>query len=93
MNLTTRQEVQITTDPSRQWLPRISGDQVVWIDERNGNWDMYGHNLSYQKEYQVSSGQDNEAWPDISNGTVVYVEYVKRTQLNLMVIKMPDVVR
>jgi hypothetical protein len=68
------------------------GDQVVWIDERNGTGICMGI-ISYQKEYQVSSGQDNEAWPDISNGTVVYVEYVKRTQPNLMVIKMPDVVR
>ncbi len=54
---------------------------------------MYGYNLSSRKEYQISSGQDNEAWPDISNETVVYVEYAKRTQPYLMVIKMPDVVR
>ncbi len=35
-------EFQITFDPAGQGFPAIYGDIVVWEDDRNGNWDIYG---------------------------------------------------
>ena len=33
-------ETQITTHTSSQLNPDIYGDQIVWQDDRNGNWDI-----------------------------------------------------
>jgi beta propeller repeat protein len=35
--------------------PAISGDTVVWQDNRNGNWDIYGCDLSQLADQSVSS--------------------------------------
>lgn len=39
-------ETQITTDPAWQWNPAVSGNIIVWTDDRNGNWDIYMAELS-----------------------------------------------
>jgi beta propeller repeat protein len=36
-----RIEFQITNDLSWQYMPSIHESKVVWIDERNGNKDIY----------------------------------------------------
>jgi beta propeller repeat protein len=35
------QETQITTNPDQQYRPHVYGDNVVWVDHRNGNTDIY----------------------------------------------------
>ena len=39
----TPQEFQITSDESFQGWPAMYQDIVVWMDDRNGNWDIYGY--------------------------------------------------
>ena len=39
--ITTGEIQQITSDNAAQYLPQISGDRIVWMDNRSGNWDIY----------------------------------------------------
>ncbi|MHC4432636.1 MAG: hypothetical protein ACYTBS_12425, partial [Planctomycetota bacterium] len=40
-NLTTRRQFGITGDAGDQINPAISGNTVVWQDNRDGNWQIY----------------------------------------------------
>ncbi len=51
-------EFQITTDLNDQLFPSIHGDIVVWEDDRNGNSDIYGYNLSTNQEFQITDNLD-----------------------------------
>lgn len=47
VNLSTvNQEFPVTTNPEDQLWPAISKDIVVWRDYRNGDWNIYGCNIS-----------------------------------------------
>ncbi len=58
-----------------QWQPRISGSKVVWMDYRNGNWDIFEKDISDGLERQLTAGGDNE-FPDISGNIVVWRSYL-----------------
>jgi beta propeller repeat protein len=57
-------EIQVTTGPKEQISPLISGNLIVWIDQRNwdgqsdrylrGN-DVYGYDLSTGQEFPISA--------------------------------------
>lgn len=65
-------ETRLTTDPDDQGAPRISGDRVIYEDDRNGNFDIYLYDLSTNTETQITSDPDNQTMPDISGDRVVY---------------------
>jgi len=44
--LTTGQETPITTNTASQYGPAIYADKIVWADKRNGNSDIYMHDLT-----------------------------------------------
>ena len=67
-------EYQITTDEHNQRLPAIYGDIVVWHDNRNGNWDIYGYNLSEPEEFQITEDPANQLYPAIYGYIVVWVD-------------------
>lgn len=46
---------QITADPAIQFDPSISGDIVVFTDDRNGNDDVYYIDLADLSETRVTS--------------------------------------
>jgi beta propeller repeat protein len=58
-------EFQITTDENSQWLPDIYGDIVVWTDDRNGNYDIYGYNLLTKEEFQITADEADQKSPAI----------------------------
>lgn len=70
-------ETRITTNPSNSQNPAIYGNNIVWQDDRNGNWDIYIYNLSTHQEIHTTnkSNQTNPAiygdkvvWQDDRNG-------------------------
>ncbi|MGC1120123.1 MAG: hypothetical protein WBA22_03430 [Candidatus Methanofastidiosia archaeon] len=67
-------DVQITTHPAGQMQPAVYRDSVVWTDERNGNQDIYGYDLSTKEEFQITSSSFPEFSPDIYGDIVVWVE-------------------
>ncbi|GAF88881.1 unnamed protein product, partial [marine sediment metagenome] len=82
-NLATEEEFAICTDPANQTSPAVSGDIVVWRDERNdyteggfayNNIDIYGYNLSTQTEFPVCTAPGNQITPAISGDIVVWTD-------------------
>lgn len=57
--------------------PDIAGPVVVWTDNRNGNLDIYGRNLSTRKEFAVCTKPAQQDNPSVtryvSGGKVKYV--------------------
>lgn len=47
-------EFQITSELHDQKWPAIYENIVVWMDSRNGNWDIYGFNLATGEEFQIT---------------------------------------
>ncbi|MCL0041263.1 hypothetical protein M1N08_00740 [Dehalococcoidia bacterium] len=43
--MAARFEFAISTNHAEQWHPAISGNILVWMDRRNGKWDIYGARL------------------------------------------------
>ena len=35
-------------------MPDVNGTKVVWMDNRSGNWDVYGFDLVTKKEFKIS---------------------------------------
>lgn len=68
------QEFRITTDRHSQCFPAIYGDIVVWEDDRNGNDDIYGYDLSTSTEFQITTDTDDQWSPTIYGNIVVWAD-------------------
>ena len=70
------EEFALVTDPAEQGRPAISGNIVVWQDERNGNYDIYGYNLCRGKEFSICTEPDEHGNldPAISGDVVVWTD-------------------
>jgi beta propeller repeat protein len=71
-DLSTKKETQITTNESDQMGPAIYGDRIVWIDSRNGNWDIYMYDLSTKKENQITTNPSDSLYPAIYGDRIVW---------------------
>jgi beta propeller repeat protein len=65
-------EFPVCTDANGQRNPAISGNIIVWEDDRNGNWDIYGYDISTQTEFQITTNTADQTSPAISGHTVVW---------------------
>lgn len=75
VNIADPQSPQVTviaTGPAVQVHPDISGHLVVWQDDRNGNWDIYGYNLITRQEFQITTEGADQTRPAISSTLVVW---------------------
>ena len=73
-NLSNAEELVISDG---QWLekdPDISGNTVVWADNRNGNWDIYAYNLQTRKELAITTDPEDQFSPAIDGIIVVWVD-------------------
>lgn len=64
-------EEQLTSDPASQENPDISGDLIVYQDNRNGNWDIYLMKYGYP-ENRITTNTGNQTSPRISGNKIVY---------------------
>ena len=72
----------ICTAPRSQLFPAISGETVVWTDKRNmpkarllaphQNSDIYGYDLSTQREFPICTAKGAQDHPDVAGGIVVW---------------------
>ena len=65
-----------------QQAPDISGHLVVWEDNRNGNFDIYGYNLITRQAFQITTNGADQTNPAIS-GTLVVWEDSRVTPVNI----------
>jgi beta propeller repeat protein len=68
-------EVKIGTSESVQGHPSISGDRIVWQDNRNGNEDIYLWNLATQTETRITTDPNDQENPSISGNWIVWEDY------------------
>jgi beta propeller repeat protein len=57
-----------------QQAPDISGHLIVWEDNRNGNWDIYGYNRVTQQEFQITTHTGDQTQPAVSGSLVVWTD-------------------
>lgn len=60
-NRKTQQVFAICTADGDQSNPAISGDIVVWQDDRSGNWDIYGADLAQVPGSGAGAGEQTSA--------------------------------
>ncbi|MFC1635665.1 right-handed parallel beta-helix repeat-containing protein [Planctomycetota bacterium] len=66
----------ICSDPARQFDPAISGDFVVWTDERNDEGDIYGADISDPeniREMVIVKAPGGQQQPAIDGALIVYI--------------------
>jgi TolB protein len=67
---------QISTSQYNQYVPDVSGDLVVWQDDRGfgtgTGWDIYGTNLKTGKEFLVTDAAGDQFDPVINGNVVVW---------------------
>ncbi|MGD8501438.1 MAG: right-handed parallel beta-helix repeat-containing protein, partial [Phycisphaerales bacterium] len=76
-NLNDIKVFTICSDPARQYDPAISGNIVVWTDERNDGGDIYGADISDMeniRELAIVKAGNNQRQPDIAGCLIVYVD-------------------
>ena len=78
--------------------PDISGNLIVWQDDRNGDWDIYGYNLTTRQEFLISDDQPNQTVfsdqtnPAISGTTVVWQDNLGgKMNIYMALLSGPDV--
>ena len=67
----------ICSDSDRQYDPAISGNVVVWTDERNDRGDIYGADISETtniRELVIARANDRQQQPDIDGCLIVYIQ-------------------
>ena len=67
-------EFTITIDPYNQYDPAIYDDIVIWVDERNGNSDIYGYNLSTREEFPITTNPFEQYFPAIYEKIIVWTD-------------------
>ena len=87
-------EFAIVNNEAEQTNPDIDRNIVVWQDNRNGDWDIYGYNLTTRREFQITDNPHDQTNPDISGNTVVWEDSRDgNLQIFAMVLDGPEVAR
>ena len=67
----------VCTAPQRQYDPSISGNWVIWTDERNDAGDIYGADISNPNaihEFEVWVGRGRQLQPDIDAPLIAFID-------------------
>ncbi len=62
----------VCTGAGTEGSPAVSGTTVVWDDNRNGNWDIYGRDVATGREFPICTAAGDQLNPAISGGIVVW---------------------
>jgi beta propeller repeat protein len=73
-DVSRHKETQLTTHGSAEYpTPAIYGNNIAWVDGRNGNDDIYVNDLSKHQETHTTNGS-TQTWPDIYGNRVVWMD-------------------
>lgn len=73
-NLETKEELQITDNPSQQGKPGIYKNTIVWHDKRHDNWDIYLYDLIKGEERRLTDDPADQFSPVIYGNRIVWVD-------------------
>ena len=79
-------ELRLTDHPGSQRFPSISGQKIVWQDDRNGNWDIYLYDMGTGQTRRLTDDPKDQVSPRISGNRVVWEDY-----RNSGVLENPDI--
>jgi beta propeller repeat protein len=74
-SVSTGQISAICKAPGDQSHPVVSGNYVVWQDNRSGNPDVYVYSLSQEVELPLDAGPYQSMYPDISGNIIAWDAY------------------
>jgi beta propeller repeat protein len=90
-DLQTGQIKRITNNPGGQYYPVIFDQWIVWSDNRDGQFDLYGYNLKRQAEIRLTDTPENETRPYINGPWVAYMEDAAGAQkINLRLLNLAN---
>jgi len=74
LNIATGQKFTVTEGHSDTSRPRLSGNIVVWADNRAGgeDWNIYGYDIATQTELVISTAPGRQQDPQIDGNLVVW---------------------
>lgn len=76
--------LHLTNETMNEDNPIIDGNRIVWQDYRNGNWNIYMHDLSTDTATQIYPSTSNQYVPDIEGDIITWIEYVDLYQQVMM---------
>jgi len=65
-------EFAVAANEFSQMNPDIDNNIIVWQDNRNNNWDIFGYNLTTREEFQITDDSHDQTNPAISGNIVVW---------------------
>ena len=68
-------QLRLTNNAYDQQSPAVSGTNVVWQDNRNGNWDIYLYDGMTGATRQLTSNASDQMSPQIAGRYVVWEDY------------------
>lgn len=77
--ITPGETIPITDHAGVQTNPDISGEIVVWSDDRSGTPEIYGHDLRTGEEFAIATGGPPKSLPEIEGQIVTWFEGQPRT--------------
>jgi beta propeller repeat protein len=87
-------EFAITPSEFTQTNPDIDGNIIVWQDNRNNNWDIFGYNLTTRKEFQITDDANDQTGPAISGSVVAWQDNRNgNSQIYAAILDGPDLAR
>jgi len=87
-------EFVIAASEAEQTNPDIDRNIVVWQDNRNGDWDIYGYNLTTRQEFRITDNPHDQTNPAVSGNTVVWEDSRDRNlQIYAIILDGPEAAR
>lgn len=76
-NLSTNEEIEVTTHARKQEEPSISGSRVVWVDRRHGYRDIFYRDIDDTggDDVRITDEPEWQYLPDISGDLIVWQDY------------------
>ena len=68
-------ELRLTNNAGNQQFPSISGQKIVWEDDRNGNFDIYLYDVGTGQTTRLTDDPKDQVAPRISGNRVVWQDY------------------
>lgn len=83
INLSTNTIFTVTSGQRDVSRPRLSGNIVVWADNRagNDNWNIYAYDINNATELVITDAPGNQMDPQIDSPWIVWWDYQERIYL------------